>query len=116
MIGDLENEKYSEGLYIKGEGWVLGIETKKFHQCLIEEYDRSIMEQAFYFRTIRCFDILEDSELKKFIEQIQLAEFKKDQCIYREGDTSKYLYLLVEGEAKVTKMAELFKEDPNSLY
>ena len=47
------------------------ISFKLFKQSLLDEYDRLIMEQAIYFRSMKCFDILQDQELKSFIQKIK---------------------------------------------
>jgi hypothetical protein len=60
-------------LYVKGDGLLLGISVGALLDCVMEEYERVLMEQANYFRTLRCFDILEDSQLKLLIERISLA-------------------------------------------
>ena len=36
MLGDLERERYIEDIYVKGEGWFLGIHARFFRQCLLD--------------------------------------------------------------------------------
>lgn len=74
------------------------------------------MVQCNWFRKLRCFDVLEDSQLRELVLKISLIEMKKDEYVFREGDKSQCMYLLIDGEAKAQRTVQLFKEDPNALY
>jgi hypothetical protein len=37
---------------------------------------------------MECFNILDNEQLKRFVEKIPFIELKKDEYVFREGDAS----------------------------
>lgn len=47
-----------------------------------------MIQKSSYFRKLECFNILDDGQLKAFVEKIPFIELKKDEYVFREGDLS----------------------------
>lgn len=47
---------------------------------------------------------------------MKLIKKSKNGMVYSQGDTAVMIYLLVDGQLKMSKEADLFKENPNNLY
>lgn len=47
---------------------------------------------------------------------MKLIKKSKNGMVYSQGDTAEMIYLLVDGQLKMSKEADLFKENPNNLY
>lgn len=56
------------------------------------------------------FSELTVEELKKIRDKMILKKFKKNETILYEEDTNKYMYVILEGSAKVVKITEDGKE------
>ena len=61
-------------------------------------------------KNIDLFASLSEEELSKISEQITFKEFKKNQVILREEETSEYMYMILSGKVKVMQINEEGKE------
>lgn len=52
----------------------------------------------------------------EIIVSMKLVRRGKNSYVYTQGDPAEMIYLLVDGQLKVSKEADLFKENPNNLY
>lgn len=59
---------------------------------------------------ISLFTNLTFEELKQVHEKAVVRKFKKNEIILHEEDTNEYMYVILEGEAKVVKSTETAKE------
>ena len=63
-----------------------------------------------FLKRIELFSTLSDNELRQITESITIKEFKKNQTILYEENTSEFMYIMLEGEAKVIQRTEEGKE------
>ena len=61
-------------------------------------------------KKISLFTNLTFEELKQVHEKAVIRKFKKNEVILREEDTNEFMYVILEGEAKVVKSTETSKE------
>lgn len=50
------------------------------------------------------------------VDELPLVTMKKGHFVYREGEDTKNIYLLLKGCIKITKTVDLFRENPNLFY
>ena len=68
---------------------------------MIEKTDSSANEAL---RAIELFSSLSDDELRQVREKMVIKKFKKNEVILHEENTSEYMYIILEGEAKVIQV------------
>lgn len=78
FIYGLEEELHAESLYSSGEVWIFAITVDSFRACLIDEYEHRLVQKGLYFRKMECFNVLDNEQLKIFVERIPFIELKKD--------------------------------------
>ncbi|XPV68078.1 MAG: Crp/Fnr family transcriptional regulator [Halarcobacter sp.] len=59
---------------------------------------------------IYLFEDLEEKEIKEIEKIASIKNFNKDNILFYEGDESKYLYILLEGEVKLYKVMSQDRE------
>lgn len=59
---------------------------------------------------IGIFKDLTLDDLKEVENYLQLAQFRKKETIFSEGDPSNWLYIIIEGKVKITKISHQGKE------
>lgn len=47
---------------------------------------------------------------------MKLMRRKKNDVLYQQGEAAELLYVLIDGQIKLTKQADLFRENPNDFY
>ena len=67
-------------------------------------------------RDIALFSSLDDKELHQIREHVILREFKKNQTILHEEDTSEFMYIILAGKVKVTRVGRDGKEAILSMH
>ncbi|MEW6584698.1 MAG: Crp/Fnr family transcriptional regulator [Nitrospirota bacterium] len=63
-----------------------------------------------FLRNADLFSSLRDEELQQISTEITVEEFKKNEVILREEDTSEFMYIILFGRVKVFKTTEEGKE------
>src|SRR2546422_6071410 len=63
-----------------------------------------------FLRTVSLFARLEDSELDEIFKVFKEQEFKKGDIILMEEDTGKYMYIVLDGRVKVSRLLPSGKE------
>jgi CRP/FNR family transcriptional regulator, cyclic AMP receptor protein len=61
-------------------------------------------------REMEMFSSLNDAEIAKIVDKIIVRDYRKDQVILSEGDTSSHMYLVLSGRVKVVQTTEDGKE------
>ncbi len=61
------------------------------------------MENLEFIKNVSIFAELEEKEIIKLVEIIQEIEFKKDDCIFKQGDTGDALYVIKKGTVEIIK-------------
>ena len=61
-------------------------------------------------KTIALFASLTSNELQQIRERIIIKKYKKNEIILHEENTSDYMYMILDGEAKVVRTTERGKE------
>ncbi|MBF0338005.1 MAG: Crp/Fnr family transcriptional regulator [Nitrospirae bacterium] len=56
------------------------------------------------------FKGLNDSEIKDIVPYLQHASYKKREMVFSEGERSEWLYIVIEGKVKITKLSNEGKE------
>ena len=59
---------------------------------------------------IEIFSSLTEDELHQVRDQVTIKKFKKNDIILREENTNEYMYIILEGEAKVVQVTDEGKE------
>ncbi len=57
-------------------------------------------------REMQMFSSLNDAEIGEVVGKIMVRNYRKDQVILLEGDTSSYIYLVMSGRVKVVQTTE----------
>ncbi|MBI2821727.1 MAG: Crp/Fnr family transcriptional regulator [Acidobacteria bacterium] len=63
-----------------------------------------------FLQSVSLFAHLDESELNKILEVFREQEFKKGDIILMEEDTGKYMYIVLEGRVKVSRLLPSGKE------
>ncbi|MBZ0156202.1 MAG: cyclic nucleotide-binding domain-containing protein [Alphaproteobacteria bacterium] len=61
-------------------------------------------------KNLPIFSSLSDEELREIQEHVVLEKFRKKESIFLEGTLPEWLYLLVSGKVKITKISHDGKE------
>ncbi len=67
-------------------------------------------------KDIALFSSLADKELHQIMTHIILREFKKNQTILHEEETSEFMYIIINGKVKVTRVGKDGKEAILSMH
>lgn len=67
-------------------------------------------------RDIALFSSLADKELHQIMAHVILRDFKKNQTILCEEDTSEFMYIIINGKVKVTRVGKDGKEAILSMH
>ena len=65
-----------------------------------------------FLKQYEFFRELPDSKLMSLMLDIKLKTFKKNDLIYQEGDTIKYLYLIVDGQVQLSEQLQFESKVP----
>lgn len=63
-----------------------------------------------FLRTVTLFSSLDDSQLARMLAVFKEQEFRKGDIILMEEDTGKYMYIVLEGRVKVSRVLPSGKE------
>jgi len=67
-------------------------------------------------KDVALFSSLADKELHQIMAHIILRDFKKNQTILHEEDTSQFMYIIINGKVKVTRVGKDGKEAILSMH
>jgi len=67
-------------------------------------------------KDIELFSSLADKELRQIRAQVVLRDFKKNQTILREEETSEFMYIIIKGKVKISRMGKDGKEAILSMH
>jgi len=67
-------------------------------------------------RNIALFSSLSNTELHQIREHIILREFKKNQTILGEEETSQFMYIIIRGKVKISRLGKEGKETILSMH
>ncbi|MBL0708569.1 MAG: cyclic nucleotide-binding/CBS domain-containing protein [Sulfurimonas sp.] len=74
----------------------------------------SLHDQKAFLKSIHPFERLENKELTKAVNSMNIAYYKKDELLISPEKTSKFLYLIIKGEVGEYHKDELIKVYHNS--
>lgn len=63
-----------------------------------------------FLQNIQLFSSLEEQELQQIADKIRIEEFRKNEIVLREEETSEYMYIILDGQVKVIQATEDGKE------
>jgi len=63
-----------------------------------------------FLQSIQLFSSLTEAELQQIAGKIRIEEFRKNEIVLREEDTNEYMYIILDGQVKVTQATEDGKE------
>src|SRR4030042_5319111 len=63
-----------------------------------------------FLQSIQLFSSLSEAELQQIAGKIRIEEFRKNEIVLREEDTNEYMYIMLDGQVKVTQATEDGKE------
>lgn len=66
--------------------------------------------KGFDLRKVSLFSVLNESELKEVEPYLVPATYKKKDVVFSEGEPPEWLYIVVEGKIKLTKLSQDGKE------
>lgn len=64
-----------------------------------------------FLRNLYLFSSLTDEELQQICKEIAIEEFKKHETILHEEDTNEFMYIILYGKVKVSRINEDGKKD-----
>ncbi len=67
-------------------------------------------ERKSFLRNIELFSKLNDSELVKILDIVELKEYKKGDVLFKEDYERKYIYVIYEGEVELYKSTPFGKD------
>jgi CRP/FNR family transcriptional regulator len=65
--------------------------------------DKDVIEKL---KSVQLFSSLEDAELSKLSGNLNIRQFRKNEIILYEEDTSAFMYMILDGKAKVVQITE----------
>ncbi|KJU82025.1 Crp/Fnr family transcriptional regulator [Candidatus Magnetobacterium bavaricum] len=72
--------------------------------------DNNINKCLTFLKDIKLFSSMNEDELLKIIEKINIKPFKKGQTVIEQDDANNYMYIVLDGSVKVTQLTEEGKE------
>lgn len=103
----------SADVFAKTEVQLLSIPAPLFAECLenfVSEADRALLEERIYLSqylaTTPLFSGLPTEALSLFVEAGEVLRPRKDEVIFRQGDSGQDFYLVVRGKVAVLKNNE----------
>jgi CRP/FNR family transcriptional regulator, cyclic AMP receptor protein len=70
----------------------------------------------FILKNIELFSSLADKDLRAIREHVILREFKKNQIILHEEETSEFMYIIINGKVKISRFGRDGKEAILSMH
>lgn len=67
-------------------------------------------------RNVSLFSSLSNNELHQIREHVILREFKKNQMILGEEETSQFMYIIIQGKVKISRLGKEGKETILSMH
>ena len=68
-------------------------------------YDDRLTRRIACLRQVPLFAKLGDADLATLADEFRLREYDKDEIIFHQGDTSRELYVVMEGKVRIFKIS-----------
>ena len=78
--------------------------------------DKTAMRRMTTVKEIPLFAGLSEKELVTIVEDLRLKEYSKDELIFRQGDESREVYVILKGKVRIYKISPAGNETSIAIY
>jgi len=78
--------------------------------------DKTTTRRVATMKEIRLFAGLSEKELVTVAEDLRLKEYGKDELIFRQGDESREVYVILKGKVRIYKISPAGNETTTAIY
>ena len=111
----LQDLPRSASIFCK-EPTVLAVLSKDSFNIVLKDFEaRKLNEKIAFLRSIPAFETWSRQALSKLTYYLKERRFKRAQSVFQESDPSTEVYIVLEGEFKITKTCRLHRETPEKL-
>jgi CRP/FNR family cyclic AMP-dependent transcriptional regulator len=78
--------------------------------------DTTLSRRIEFLRNVPLFADLTEEDLVRVVNDLRLREYAKDEVIFRQGDTSHEVYVIVEGKVRIFKISPSGSETSINIF
>src|SRR5437868_5742578 len=78
--------------------------------------DKTTVRRIATLKDIPLFTGLAEKELVTIVEDLRLKEYSKDELIFRQGDESREVYIILKGKVRIYKISPAGNETTTAIY
>ncbi len=78
--------------------------------------DTTLSRRIAFLRNVPLFADLKEEDLTRLVNDLRLREYAKDEVIFRQGDTSHEVYVIVEGKVRIFKISPSGSETSINIF
>ena len=78
--------------------------------------DITLSRRIAFLRNVPLFADLKEEDLTRIVNDLRLREYAKDEVIFRQGDTSHEVYVIVEGKVRIFKISPSGSETSINIF
>lgn len=92
--------------------WKFAVIVKEDYNKIFGKIQRKkINKQIELIRTIPYFEDWSNKEVKHILQCIDTVDYKRNNLVFNQGDTSKYIYIINEGEFELLKLVNFSNKE-----
>lgn len=78
--------------------------------------DRQLAQRIERLRKIPLFETLKPSDLERLVEDFRVREYTRDESIFRQGDESREIYIVLKGKVRIFKISPSGNETSITIF
>jgi CRP-like cAMP-binding protein len=78
--------------------------------------DQQLAQRIERLRKIPLFENLKLSELERLVEDFRIREYSRDESIFRQGDESREIYIVLKGKVRIFKISPSGNETSITIF
>lgn len=78
--------------------------------------DRQLAQRIVRLKQIPLFGTLKSSDLEHLVEDFRVREYTRDEIIFRQGDESREIYIVIKGKVRIFKISPSGNETSITIF
>lgn len=78
--------------------------------------DRQLMQRIERLKQVPLFASLKTADLERLVEDFRVREYTRDEIIFRQGDESREIYIVLKGKVRIFKISPSGNETSISIF
>jgi cAMP-dependent protein kinase regulator len=112
----LYNAKRAASIKAKTQSVLWALDRETFNHIVKESAIKKRNKYENFLKSVLIFNELDPYELSLVADALQLAYYKKSECVIKEGEFGDVFYIIEEGTATATKSIDGKKPAPVKNY